>query len=133
MNFETVRSLIATTFHGAWNQTTLKVVAENQPHSDTNAAWGRFVVLSGAADPLALGGQNVRLIGFAVLQVFLPENTGTKKATDCGDAFAAIFNRRQLRSGTTTVSFYAASMVEAGGREGYIQKNFTVQFRADTL
>lgn len=133
MKFETIRNLIASTFQTAWNQTTLKVVQENQPAPEAHSAWGRFTVLSGATDPMALGDQSTRTIGFAVLQVFLPENTGTKKATDVGEAFAAIFNRRQLRSGTTTVSFLATSMIEAGGREGYVQKNFSVQFTADTL
>lgn len=133
MNFETTRSLIATTFQNAWNQTTLKVVQENQPQPDTSAAWGRFVVLSGGAEPLTLGDQSVRLIGFAVLQVFIPENGGTKLASQCGDALAAIFNRLQLRSGTTTVSFRTVGLTATGGREGYVQKNFSVQFRADTL
>lgn len=133
MTFETTRAAIADYFFDNWNQTTLKVVAENQPAPDTTTAWGRAVILSGTTDPMALGDQSTRTIGFFILQVFLPENAGTKKAADAADALAALFNRRQLRSGTTTVSFQAVNLIEAGGREGYVQKNLSVQFSADTL
>lgn len=134
MTFEAVRTALAAYFHDTWDQDDLKVVQENQPAPATEQAWGRFVILQGQTDPLALGDQSTRTVGFAVLQVFIPEGQGTKQATDAGDAFAAIFNRRQIVvNGTTTVSFQATSMIEAGGRQGYVQKNFSVQFRADLL
>lgn len=134
MIFEEIRAAVADYFRDSWNPATLPVIHENQPAPATDAAWGRLTVLSGQADPLALGDQSVRLMGMAVLQVFIPETGGTRKATVAGDAFAAIFNRRQLRVGaTTTISFKTTSMIEAGGRQGYVQKNFSVQFHADTL
>ena len=135
MNFELTRAGIASYFFDNWDQGDLPVVAENQPAPNTNGiAWGRFSVLFGQGDPLALGDQSVRVNGMAVLQVIIPEGAGTAAATAAGGAFATLMNRRQLiLSSTVTASFQAVGMVDAGGREGYVQKNFSVQFRADTL
>lgn len=133
MSFETTRSFLTAHFKTAWNTATLGVEYENQAGTDKAAAWGRFSVVQGAVDPMEIGGTFTRGGGAVYLQVFLPMNSGTKKATECADAFAAIFNQKRLRSGAHYFVFDNVGMVDAGEREGWIQKNLRVQFRRDTL
>lgn len=134
MSFETTRAAITDRFKTAWNNATLPVVYENQPQPSQAAAWGRFSVMQGGSDPVAIGAPaSKRVTGAVFLQIFLPLNSGTKKAHDCADAFVAIFDQARFRSGSHYFVFDNAGMVDAGERGGWLQKNVRVQFRRDTL
>lgn len=132
MSFETTRAAITARFKSAWITASLPVAYENQPAPNIDGPWGRFTVIQGDTDPMQIGGSSTRGTGFIFLQVFLPLNTGTKKATDCADAFAAIFDRASFRSGTTHVACLTTGMADVGERAGWTQKNIRVQFRRDT-
>ena len=134
MSFETTRVAITDRFKTAWNVATLPVVYENQPQPSQAGAWGRFSVMQGQSDPVAIGAAtSKRVTGAIFLQIFLPLNTGTKKAHDCADAFVAIFDQARFKSGVHYIVCDNAGMVDAGERAGWLQKNLRVQFRRDTL
>ena len=133
MSLEIARQLIMQTHEDEWDPDVLRVVHENQETPDITTAWGRLVILNGDSIPMALGDASVRHFGVLVLQVFTPEGQGTRPANLAGDAFSAIWNRRQLRDGQTYLNFETMGVVDAGNRQGYLQKNFTVQFRHDRL
>jgi len=132
MSFEVTRSTVASYFFDEWDQSVLPVIPENKPAPVQTGAWGRFSILQGATEPMEIGRASVRGVGFAVLQVFVPEAGGSKTFTDVADEFADIFDLLRLSSPPTYIVFGTASIVEAGTTKGWIQKNIRVDFRRDT-
>lgn len=132
MSFETTRALTTGYFKNEWNQSWLPIVWENQQAPARGAAWGRFVVMQGETNPMAIGGQGfTRGVGVAVLQMFVPEGAGTKIFTDNADRFANIFDLLRLNDGTTYLHFDTAGVVDAGKTDGWLQRNVRVTFRRD--
>lgn len=133
MSFETARVLTTDYFKDEWDQSWLPIVWENQQAPVRNAAWGRFAVMQGESNPMAIGGQGfTRGVGIAVLQIFVPENAGTKTFTQNADRFASIFDLLRLNDGTTYLHFDTAGVVDAGKIDGWLQRNVRVAFRRDT-
>lgn len=74
----------------------------NQPFNiPVNAPYGEFHILSGPR-PIIVGGEGagkvrIRYVGFVQLTIFLPKETGTKKAALAENVFKQIFQLKQGR------------------------------------
>lgn len=130
MSFETTRKLIADALDAITFP--FPIGWENNKPAGPADAWGRFAILQGTTLPAVIGPGHTRAEGEVVLQVFLKENTGTKAASDAADTLSAALDRVQLSDAGTTVTFDLVSMVDAGRRDGYTQKNLWCKFTRDT-
>lgn len=139
MNYEDLRRTLERHFKAAF-QTGIPVafpvqfenVTFRQP---TGEPWGRFSIRLGDRSNASVGTTHKRTVGLVYLQVFVPENRGTKPATELADRFAAAFDDRELTTdGGTMVQFRSASSETIGlTGEGWHQTNLSVPFWADRI
>lgn len=133
MSFETTRQLITARFQDQWDEADLPIVYDNQPAPRQDVAFGRFTVLQGDTNPMAIGGQTAtRGFGVAVLQMFIPEAAGTKAFTENADRFATIFNLWRGRDGDHYVAFDTVGIADAGKTAGWLHRQARVTFRRDS-
>ncbi len=131
MSFETTRVLIETHL-ATLPSLGFPIVVEGGHDAPAKAPWARFYVMQGTTAPAVIGPGHLRGAGMVVLQVFIPEQGGTKPATTAADALATLLDRRQLVDGGTVVTFDTVGIIDAGRREGYTQKNCVCNFTRDT-
>lgn len=103
-----------------------------------NAPYGEFFIISGPK-PVIMGGEGtgkvrVRHVGLVQLNVWIPEDKGTKIATVAGDAFKAAF---QLKIGRDTAgSTYKFGVMQdftPQTKQGWSCFVFRVPFDRDTV
>lgn len=131
MSFEDTRAAIESRVKTNWTTTPVKY--ENVPFEETTKAYVALFILGGEGGQISLGTPAVRRWpGGIVLQIFVPENTGTKTAKTYADTLAALFDRVQFSSGNSgTISCRIPSTETVGVRNGWHQINVTVPFKRD--
>lgn len=104
------------------------------------AVWGRFSITFGNDIPMEIGngpGRARRQVGFVSLQVFIPEDGGSRAAATATDRLFAAFVASTIRitpsggRGVLTFDTVGAGPTPSGKRVGYQQFNATVNFRLD--
>ena len=140
---EYLRALLFADFQTFWtaiDPTPFPVEYENQPAArgvEPGMPYGRLTLVLGDERPASIGTRHTRCPGFLVLQIFMPEETGMKAATDVCELMRAHFNHRQLSAtagdGTVTqISIECVSFKSAGARSGHKQYAASANFRCDT-
>ncbi len=127
---ETARRLIVEHFTDNWPDT-FPVGQENQPIPERADVWGMLTVQQAETQDMVVGPGHERAPGAVFLSVFIQAGAGTKAATDAADWMRNNFDNRQLRSGRVVVVMRNSGMIDAGPRNGYVQKNIVCRFHRD--
>lgn len=131
MSFETTRILIATKL-GTIPEMPFPVEWEGGTPRPANAkTWGRLSIQQGSVMPAMIGPGHTRSVGMVYLQVFIPEEGGTRAATLAADILSEALDRVQLAQGGVEITFDLVGIMDAGRREGYTQKNISCAFTRD--
>jgi len=140
MTADKIRATLVKRFRDNWNAEApaslqlTRVAMPGQKHDrDSGEPSAVLSVQFGTRSNEAIGGQKIRQRGFLYLQVFLPEDSGTKVATDAYDAFAAIMDNQTpaFLDATGYVHLQAVTSQPTGTRPGYQQFTWAAPFYAD--
>jgi len=121
MSFEDERVAIESRMSDNYSSTTVKY--ENIPYTQpTDATWVSLTILSGSGtvDSIGSGANRLeRFSGVIQIDIYVPEDGGTKSARDIADLVHTVFDNVQFSSGssgtiTTRVPSYSTLGVEAG-------------------
>lgn len=124
----------------AWQASPLSasIPVEHQNHRfarPTAGAWGRLSLATGETSPASIGtgaGALERTPFILTLQVFLPENTGTRLAAMAADAMRSM-NRMSINKDGLTLNFDTVSLAPAPnpGNTGLEAFNATISGQYD--
>ena len=127
-------------FRDNWNAEApagLQLAAIQMPNTKFDrpdqSPWARLTVIFGTRSNAAVGGTKVRQLGELYLQVFLPEDSGTKVATDSYDAMATIYDNKNVpfTDDTGFILTQAVTSRPTGIRDGYEQTTISAPFYSD--
>ena len=122
MNHETAIEVIMTAWKAAWDAAglTLPVEVHNQPFKrPTTGAWARLTYLGGQTSAASLGTVQKRTPFALALNVFLPENTGTRIAYRAADAMGRLDGTvARSNDGKLVVHFREAGIAPGNPEEG---------------
>lgn len=114
-----------------WTTTTIKY--EAVPFTETRSAYVALFIRDGEGSQISLGTTALRRWpGVIIIQVFVPQDTGSRTARGYCDTLAAIFDRVQFSvdaSGTITCGTPSVQII--GTREGWFQMNVSVPYHRD--
>ena len=90
---DAARQKIQETINAAWTSSTpCAFVYDNQPRpTDANVAWARISLRFGESTPITVGREGTRTIASLLVQVFIPENTGSAMAFKVADKLDECF------------------------------------------
>lgn len=127
MSNATARRDIENRFNDNW--ATTKIAWDNVHFvPPSGEAWVAFHVFEDASNRVNIGMPGIhRTSGTIVVNVMVPENTGTNTARGYADTIAAIF-RDAVFNGITCRE---ATVTNAGVNEGWYQINVTIPFQWD--
>lgn len=135
MSHEAAREMIAEAWKQAWVASGLTFPVEIQNHAfkrPPNATWGRYTYLPGETEPAALGISIERTPFALILQIFLPENTGTKDATLAADALRPLNGAvRRSPDGKVVVNFRTVGLTPGTTEDGVEAFNVTIRGHHD--
>lgn len=142
MSFDTARALIATRWKLAWDGGPLAAMPiefQNQPFERPQGqVWGRYTLLPAETTPAALGSRECRFERtpfVLVLQVFSPENSGSRAPYQAADVMAAMnyqTDRETGSGGTVVVNYDTAGLTPAVAEDGFDGFNVTIKGSFDT-
>lgn len=126
MSFEDARNAIESRLASHWTTTPIRF--ENVPFVETASAYVALFILDGEGQQISLGTPALRRWPFVIaIQVFVPQDTGTKTARTYADTLAAIFDRAQFSAGNSgTIRCRVPSIEPAGVKDGWYQIAVTV-------
>lgn len=140
---ERTRALVTGAFKTWWDalapQPAITVVYDNlKGKPAAGVAWGRVTVLQGRNWSPFVGSRRKRSIVFLTLQIFIPEDSGVKLASEIAQRMSDQFDDSTLTATDgagvqTVVLFRAASLVLVGAKDGYQQFNVFVEAQRDTI
>lgn len=132
MSLETLRQVIT---ERVASFSTVEAIWPNHARKKNDAtAWGRFSIQFGSTAAGSVGRNKFdRTPGLLYLQVFLPENTGTKTILQCESALAALVNDWKVREGDHVLTFQQVSIAGPPRTRdaGWYQQNLVIPFQAD--
>tara|TARA_R110000796_G_C14571530_1_gene435756 strand:- start:2068 stop:2499 length:432 start_codon:yes stop_codon:yes gene_type:complete len=138
-NFDKIRAALTKRFTDTWAGAapTLTLALIGMPNHvfdrPNDSHYGKLSIQQGGRASAAIGATRIRSVGMVSLQVFLPENSGEKIATDAGDNFATVYDNQTIAlldaSGYIRMGF--AEHLGSFPREGYIQHNFSATYEQD--
>ena len=108
----------------------------NRPFKEPRGAvWGSFSIQLASTEFSALGKNEERTMGVLYLQVFCPEESGTKAAYEARDIVAAALMGQTISAGSNgAVEFWETSLREVGlDPAGLYQVNVMTDFRFETI
>lgn len=113
------------------NWTTTPIKFQNVPFNETATAYVALFLQDGEGLQISLGTVALRRwAGIIIVQVFVPETTGTSVARGYADTIGAIFDRVQFSSGNSgVISCRTPSIETIGLRDGWWQVNVTIPYR----
>ena len=130
VDFEDAQKAIETRFTTQWAAAT-EVAYDNVVYTpgSTVVEWVRLNVLTGISTVASLGGATnlYRSVGVVVVQVFVKEGEGARKALLLADTVAAIFRGIQADG----VLYRAPSIDRIGPSDGWYQINVNIPFQWD--
>lgn len=137
MSFQDERSAIEKRFADNWTGTTAaKVRYENAPFNQPKTgAWVALTIRDGIAQQASISSQPLnRYPGIVVIDIFVPENTGTDEARRLAELAAAIFRNVQFSAGSSgTITCRVPYVTTIGARDGWFQLAVTVNFYRDKV
>ncbi len=131
MSVESAAKAIETRLQANWSTTPIKY--ENAPFPEPTAAYVALFIRDGEGNQISLGSPAVRRWpGLIILQIFVPADTGTRKALEYADDLGPIFDRVQFSDGESgTITCRTPSTQIIGSRHGWQQVNVTIGFHRD--
>ena len=129
--FDGTRQAIESRLKANWTTTPIRF--ENVPFQETAAPYVALFILDGEGSEVSIGSPVVRRWPTVIkIQVFVPEETGTKLARTYADSLGAIFDRAQFSAGSSgTLTCRVPSIVGVGVTNGWYQMNVTIPLKRD--
>lgn len=118
----------------AANFTAIPIQFENVPAPASKDPYCALFIRRGDGHQISLGPspQLQRWAGLIIVQVFVPEDTGTQEIATHADNIAAVFNRQEFSSGASGLIRCRVAKVETiGVRNGWFQQNVTIPYSRD--
>ncbi len=105
----------------------------NQPYTPVaGTPWGRVAILPATANRLVMTGSpntGQEVVGFVVVQIFVPQNTGTGALKTYADTLRGLLNERRLEVDPgKTLSLGPVEFQVIGGSGNWFQGNVTARF-----
>jgi len=131
MSFEDTRNAIESRLKANWTVTPIKF--QNVPFQETAEPYVALFILDGEGSQISLGTPAVRRWPAVIkIQVFVPEDSGTKQARTYADSLGAIFDRAQFSAGSSgTIRCRIPSIADIGVTDGWDQVNVTIPCMRD--
>lgn len=106
---------------------------QNTPFEQPTAAtWAEFWIIEGTSENADVSKDFQRTPGFIQLSIFTPEGAGSKKARECSDKLAEVFQNLDVAESWGQILFRAVSFRTIGKtREGWWQHNAICNFWVD--
>lgn len=113
------------------NWATTPIRFEGVPFTEPSSAYVALTVLTGEGVQISLGDVALRRWpGVIVIQIFVPELSGTRQAKTYADSLGAIFDRAQFSSDNSgVISCRTPSVETIGMLEGWWQVNVLIPYR----
>jgi hypothetical protein len=122
-------------FQSAWDAGAYPAKYDGISFTQPEAApWVALVLLSDDDPELAELGEfaETRYTGAIVVQIFVPENDGVRKAKEIADLVRPIFNRKQFFTETNgLITTYQTGLRRVGQSGGWIQFNATTLYKRE--
>jgi len=118
----------------AANFTAIPIQYENSPLQELKTAYCAVFIRRGEGHQITLGDspQLHRWAGVIIVQVFVPEHTGTQAAATYADSIAAVFQRQEFSAGASGLIRCRTPHAEAAGaRNGWYQLNVVIPYIRD--
>ena len=131
MSWANERQAIESRLAAAWTTTPIRY--ENVPFAQQTTPYVALFILDGQGDQISLGTPALRRwVGIIVVQVFVPQDTGTQLARSYADTIGAVFDRAQFSSGSSgMIRCRIPSVTVVGITNGWSQLNVTIPFIRD--
>lgn len=133
MSFANERAAIESRFAANW--TTTRIKYENTQFEQPKTAWVALFILNGDGQQISLGlspNPLHRYVGVIMVQIFLPESSGTQTGRAYADTIASVFRRAQFSNGSSgTITCRTPSISPGNLRDGWFQINVTCPFQRD--
>lgn len=127
--FEAERASIEAKFATGWANRTPVAFDNNRFVPPASGAWVRLTIIPGDSFNASLGINHVRNVGIISLQIFVPEDSGTRQARQLADQAAVILENQRFNG----ISTRAASLVRAGESGSYLQFNLNAPYYRDVI
>jgi hypothetical protein len=113
----------------------LPVAYDNKAFKQPTTAWGRFAIRQGQRAPMGVSTTEFRTPGFVALQVFLPEDKGTKVGHEAADKMASFLDNASVPvPGVGAVLMRQCSYQVVGSTNaGWFQANIVCNFQFDEV
>ena len=137
MGFAAERKAIEERFLTQWALSTKSAVVtlfENSAISPpTEEPFVALYIRSGAGQQISLGSSPLdRYDGLIIVQVFVPEETGTQEAREIADVVETIFKRQSFSSGAGgLIRCRLAALDPMGNKAGWLQSNVSIPYQRD--
>jgi len=137
MSFDAERQAIESRF--AANFTSLaadRIAYENVKFKQpTSGSWVRLTIRNGDARQASIANSPLnRYIGVIVVDVFVPEDTGTATARQLAESAAAVFRNVQFSvTGSGTITTRVPTIFPVGVQNGWLQLSMSVAFYRDIV
>lgn len=136
MDTEATRAAVFALFKAGWVGSLASGIPVEYPNTKfsqpANGHWARITMQLGDRESVAIGSTRKRQVGILTLQIFAPENAGTKTAHQAADLFGSIVDEKQLTpSPGLLVEFENTGLAGPFTNNGFAQLNATVAFRVD--
>lgn len=129
--FADERKAIESRLKNAWTTTPIKF--EKVPFDQIATPYVALFILDGDGSQISLGTPALRRWpGIIMVQIFIPEDSGTQIERTYADSIGAIFDRAQFSSGSSgTIRCRIPSIKSLGIINGWQQLNVTIPFIRD--
>jgi len=125
MLFDQCRVDVETEIQANWNETHVVYENEELKYADE---YIRPAIIYGESNQVTLGPSGThRRLGVLVIQIFVKENTGTRRIKFLADTLTPLFKSVKLG----IIQFESPTLIRVGQNNGYYQENFQVPFYVD--
>lgn len=111
------------------------VAWENRKFKQPASTWVRFTVRPGERFDASAGRKHKRTVGVCYLQIFTPEDGGTREGHEAADKFAEVFDNATvfLSDGSAIDCQAVTESILGKTGDGWHQTNASVSFRLDVF
>jgi hypothetical protein len=133
MSFADTRAAFEARLAANWSTT--PITWENVEPPERTSAYIAPFLLDGEANQVSLGtSPRHRHAGVFVMQIFVPEASGTQTARAYADTLAAVFRGQQFSAGSSgLITCRSPSLRSIGARGGWCQFNVVVPWHRDLV
>lgn len=132
MSFAAERAAIESRLAANWTTTSIKF-ENTRFEQPRETAWIACYILNGDGNQISLGDNPLhRYAGVIMVQIFVPESSGTQTARGYADTIAAIYRRQQISNGSSgTITCRTPSISQGIPKDGWYQINVMCPFQRD--